>query len=111
MLAFALWIFPGLGKIFRKKSESEVQKQLEILRQEEQHLANLKEILLRKDEALRQAETQTESERQQKAELQKQIEDQRREEERIKAWRVRASWNGDSSYAIIHSQLQKFLEE
>ena len=115
LLAVALWIFPGLRKIFSKKddSDSEVQeqlskledklnetlrqtqkddekeaetrRQLEILQEEEKQLAQLKEILKRNDEALNQTGTQTAEEIQRKAEVQRKLEEQHREQERVKA--------------------------
>ena len=86
LFAVALWMFPGLRKFFGRKeddsasevkqeleklkgilneslkkdnSEEELQKQLDVLKQEEEQLAHLKGVLQRNDEALRQAETQT----------------------------------------------------
>ncbi|MBQ4430406.1 MAG: SEL1-like repeat protein [Synergistaceae bacterium] len=92
LLAFALWMFPGLRKLFsRDKSrkeydtEAETRRQLEILRQEERQLAHLREILQRHDEALKQAKTQTAEEIRRKSEIQRQLEEQRKEEERVKA--------------------------
>ena len=111
LLAIAFGLFPSLRKLFRKKNESYeevkqqleqlqsvlnqklqndnseegLRKQLEILQQEEQQLASLKETLKRHDEALQNIQAQTEEEKKQKADLQKQIDEQRREEERVKA--------------------------
>ena len=105
LLAIAFAIFPSLRKLFRKKNESDeevkqkleqlqnalnqtlqkdnseerLRKQIEILQQEEQQLASLKEILKRQDSALQNIHAQTEEEKKQKADLQKQIEEQRRE--------------------------------
>lgn len=111
LFAVALWMFPSLRKFFGRKddsaeevkeelaklkgilneslkkdsSEEELQKQLDILKQEEEQLAHLKGVLQRNDEALRQAETQTAEESRRKEDIQRQLEEQRREEERVKA--------------------------
>ena len=99
LLAIAFAIFPSLRKLFRKRDESDeevkqkleqlqsvlnqtlqkdnseevLRKQLEILQQEEQQLASLKETLKRHDSALQNIHAQTEEEKKQKADLQKQI--------------------------------------
>ena len=68
-----------------KTGKEEIQKELEILQQEEQQLAKLKEELKRHDEALTQAKIKTAEEIRQKADIQRQLEAQRREEEKVKA--------------------------
>lgn len=83
LLAAALWLFPSLRRIFRKKDDSveEMRKLLEAIearRQEEEHL---KKELKQHEEALKQAIPQ---EVMQKAEIQRQLELTRREEERLK---------------------------
>mgnify|MGYP002623805293 CR=1 FL=1 len=81
LFAVVLWIFPGLRKFFGRDkgrngddTEAETRRQLEILQQEEQQLAYLKEALNRHDEALRQTETQTAEEARQREEAQRQLE-------------------------------------
>lgn len=111
LFAVVLGLFPSLRKLFRRKddsaeevkeelaklksilndslkkdsSEEELQKQLDVLKQEEEQLAHLKGVLQRNDEALRQAETQTAEEARRKEDIQRQLEEQRREEEWVKA--------------------------
>ena len=57
----------------KDNSEDEIRKQLELLQQEEQRLAHLKETLNHIDSALQNIQAQTEEDKKQKADLQKQI--------------------------------------
>ena len=78
LFAVALWLFPGLKKLFGKKDESGevIQKVLDVHRQEEERL---KEELKHRDEALREAEAQKAEESRRRAKIERQLEEQRRE--------------------------------
>ncbi len=99
LLAVAVWIFPSLGKIFRKKNDSsdEVKEELERLKD------TLKEVLQRNDEALRQTESQTAEEAERRAEIQRQLEEQKR--------KVQAQISGESAEAkTLYARGKKYYE-
>lgn len=73
LFAFALWIFPGLRRIFRR-DDYEIHHELEEKRREEERL---KAELKQREEALRQAEAQKAEEAKRRAEIECQLEEQR----------------------------------
>ena len=92
LLALAFSLFPGLKRQYNKfkwqnqnETEAEIQKQLELLQQEEKQLAQLKEVLKTHDEVLKQTEYQTAEEAHRKAEIQKKLDENLKEEKRVKA--------------------------
>lgn len=101
VMIVVLLLFPAFGSNFRRKNQTivsktkqpgenehsdseshdEIQSGLEILRQEEQKLSQLKEELQHKEEALKQTQEQIAEEIQQRENIQKQLDERRQQEE------------------------------
>ncbi|MBQ7215874.1 MAG: SEL1-like repeat protein [Synergistaceae bacterium] len=79
LLMIALWMFPGLKRLFGRESDAErenrIKRELEIQHQKEE---KLREELRRKDEALRQAEEQKAEEARRRAEIERELEEKQR---------------------------------
>ena len=98
MLTVFLWAFPVFRSLFSYKdkhtddktkyndseSHENIQKELDILHDEEQQLIHLREELKRKESELSLIKNKTVQDIQERAEIQRQLEIQRKEEERIK---------------------------
>ena len=92
LITLLFWLFPGLKRRYDKYkgrdqggTETEIQKQLKLLQEEEQQLEQMQEVLRRHDEALKLAEYQTAEEARHKSEIQKKLDEHRKEEKRVKA--------------------------